>query len=134
MRRLSWTLAVFGLLAGARAAQAQWRGAPEFPRAAAPVVQLGAGAPNGPGWFVPTPALAPNRAHPTWTMSSDDIRRTHWLVGGVVGSALLGIVGASTGMALAGCACAKDALLGFIPGAMIGFPIGALIGGQFPIR
>ena len=65
-------------------------------------------------------------------LDSGSIAPTHWLRGGIIGAALVGVVGAGTALGLSGCRCVDDALLGFVPGAMIGFPLGALIGGQFP--
>jgi len=68
-----------------------------------------------------------------WPRDAGSIRRTHWLEGGIIGGALLGLVGSQfcgMGDARAGVGCYVIAF-SFI-GGCVGFPIGALIGGQFP--
>jgi hypothetical protein len=99
--------------------------------------------------FVPTvnPA-APRYSLPGVVLVSAEPRadsgavpRTYWLEGGVVGGGLVGIGGAVLGAGL--CSnresggqgnCVGATLLGFLAGAALGFPPGALIGGQFPKR
>lgn len=80
---------------------------------------------NSPFWFVPT---APD---------SIRIPPTYWLEGALVGGGLLGLLTASTAVALCGydSPCHNPgfyALGGFTLGALTGFGLGALIGGQFP--
>lgn len=63
----------------------------------------------------------------------DSVRygRSYWLEGGLLGATVMGLVGAATAVAISESHGVDDALLGFVPATMIGFPLGALIGAQF---
>ncbi|HKI94166.1 MAG TPA: hypothetical protein VJ992_02635, partial [Gemmatimonadales bacterium] len=67
---------------------------------------------------------------------ADSVRShgSYWLVGAIVGTAALGILGASAAPYFSGDktnAAFGDVARGFAMGAALGFPLGALIGGQF---
>jgi hypothetical protein len=64
---------------------------------------------------------------------------THWVEGGIIGAAALGILGAALTGGL--CAysdtnrrCTGATIGGGVMGAGVGFVLGALIGGSFPKR
>ncbi len=66
---------------------------------------------------------------PSVGADSTGIRGTHWLEGGLIGGVVMGVVGAGfCGYTSLPCIAAGFAFLG----GFIGFPVGALIGGQFP--
>jgi len=68
----------------------------------------------------------------TVTTDSGGIPPTHWVLGGAIGVTIFGILGADFAMGLGETENVLCGLGGFTLGAMIGFPVGALIGGQFP--
>jgi len=67
-----------------------------------------------------------------------DSARSHgsyWLVGAIVGTAIIGVIGAEGAPYFSGDeanAGVGDYIRGFAMGAALGFSVGALIGGQFP--
>ena len=70
-----------------------------------------------------------------FVLSSDSaaIRPTHWLEGGLIGGILVGLLGSqlcNLSDARPPAACYVEAFI--LTGGAIGFPVGALIGGQFP--
>ncbi len=66
------------------------------------------------------------------TDSTRVYRRSYWLEGGVVGAALMGLVGAQIAHSIAEPRKSRDYVGGFVGGALIGLPVGALIGGLLP--
>ena len=99
-----------------------------------------------PGWSAAQFRLQPGAAAPAHlapsylTASGGDsavIRPTHWLVGGTIGGGLAGIAGGALAVGFCGmdgpCRDPGTAALGgFLIMGLLGFGIGALIGGQFP--
>jgi hypothetical protein len=85
-----------------------------FPTAAAPV------------FTVPWAAMDSQRVIPP----------TYWLEGGVIGGVVVGALGASLAAGFCGYSdsqqgsCADDTIKGAFWGAVLGFSVGALIGGQ----
>ena len=64
---------------------------------------------------------------------SGTAQRTYWLEGGTVAGVLAGVAGAGLVVGLSEREkCAGNTALGFGFGAAVGFPVGALIGGQIP--
>ena len=74
---------------------------------------------------LPTPAS-------TFHVDTTAIPRTYWLEGGVVGGTALGLftVAFANGMSEGSGPNLGGDLLAFVIGASVGFPAGALIGGQ----
>ena len=67
-------------------------------------------------------------------IDSVPIPRTYWLEGGVIGALGLGTLAAIGFHGLCESHCARALIGGAAFGAAVGFPVGALIGGQFPKR
>jgi hypothetical protein len=70
---------------------------------------------------------------------STTIPPTHWRTGALIGGGALGLLGAVTFIGLCGYdgPCHQPVLAaagGFALGGLVGFGVGALIGGQFPLR
>ena len=65
--------------------------------------------------------------------STKTIPRTYWLEGAAIGGVVMGVftIGFAHGMSESPTGVADDAIA-FLIGAAVGFPVGALIGGQFP--
>jgi len=113
-------------------ARAQWREPPRFASAVvAPTAPMQTAVPPTVSAWREAPLAASGHLHQALSVDATEIRSTHWLLGGLVGSTVFGLLGAATGVGLGECRCVKDALLGFVPGALVGFPIGALVGAQF---
>ena len=113
-------------------ARAQWREPPRFgPTVVAPRAPMPTALPQTVFARPEASLAATGYLHRALSVDAHEIRRTHWLVGGLVGSTVFGLLGAATGVGLGECRCVKDALIGFVPGALVGFPIGALVGAQF---
>lgn len=68
--------------------------------------------------------------------------RTYWLPGAILGTAVFGLLGASLGAGLCSDSdthqstgtCVLAGAEGFLIGAAVGFPLGGLIGGAFPMK
>ncbi len=80
---------------------------------------------------------APTGAEPSLADSAR-IAATHWKTGAVIGGGVLGVLGAWTFVGLCGmdgpCHHATlSAVGGFALGGLLGFGLGALVGGQFPV-
>ncbi|MGE5801386.1 MAG: hypothetical protein ACM358_03945 [Gemmatimonadota bacterium] len=61
------------------------------------------------------------------------IPRTYWLEGGVIGGLGMGVFATMLANGLGeGNTTAAGEAMAFVIGASVGFPVGALIGGQFP--
>jgi len=75
---------------------------------------------------LPTPAMA-------FHVDTTAIPKTYWLEGAVVGGTALGLftVAFANGMSEGSGPNLGGELLAFLIGASVGFPAGALIGGQF---
>lgn len=69
-----------------------------------------------------------------WPTDSASIRPTHWLEGALIGTVLVGLAG--TGFCHLGDSPTWGcyALTFTVFGGAIGLPVGALIGGQFPVH
>ena len=67
--------------------------------------------------------------------STQAIPRTYWLEGGVIGGLGMGVftIMLANGLGEGNTTTAGEAMA-FVIGASVGFPVGALIGGQFPKR
>jgi hypothetical protein len=65
--------------------------------------------------------------------STQAIPRTYWLEGGVIGGLGMGVftIMLANGLGEGNTTTAGEAMA-FVIGASVGFPVGALIGGQFP--
>jgi hypothetical protein len=78
-----------------------------------------------PAWHGRAPAL-PDSVRPD--------RQTYWMVGAIIGTALMGSLGIL--FSGVGCypgeSCLDDAVIGFLIGASIGFPLGGIIGDALP--
>jgi len=99
---------------------------------------------NGPRLALASPALAP--AAPTSLVGASDrlvmadgIRPNHWQEGGYVGAAVLGLLAGSFGAYACRDTdsgqdgnCFLKTVGGAAFGALVGFGVGAFIGGQFP--
>ena len=76
----------------------------------------------------------------TWIgADSTAIRKTHWKTGALIGGGVLGVMTAvfAVGMCSFDGPCGNPVLPavgGFAIGGVTGFGIGALVGGQFPVR
>jgi hypothetical protein len=62
--------------------------------------------------------------------ATDQSPRSYWLEGGLIGVAVFGAIGAVF-VGNTDHPSSTDAAIGFVGGAIIGFPVGALVGGQF---
>lgn len=69
----------------------------------------------------------------TFHVNTTEIPKTYWLEGGIVGGTALGLftVAYANGMSEGSGPNALGNVLAFMIGASVGFPAGALIGGQF---
>jgi hypothetical protein len=91
------------------------------------------------------PALVPPAAHESAPLRTplpqDSVPppkpKTYWLPGAILGVALFGLYGAHLGAGLCegdSGTCALAGAEGFVLGAAVGFPLGGLIGGAFPMK
>jgi hypothetical protein len=129
-------IAVLALLAGsATNAAAQGPGPVRWPRSVS-------GAADGPTSLIRAPlnnAAGTVGDSPRLRLAGDSaaIAPTHWKAGALIGGGFLGLLGAVTGVQLS---CydgpCHNRLLGAVGGfalaGIVGFGVGALIGGQFP--
>jgi len=84
---------------------------------------------NSVPWPSTAGASAPLRPSP------GTLPRTYWLEGGLVGGIGLGVVSAMGFHDLCESSnCTRATLAGFLLGATVGFPVGALVGGQIRKR
>lgn len=60
------------------------------------------------------------------------IPRTYWVEAGLVGAAVLGILGYEIGGLYCEGGCTGSRISGIVVGGSLGFTVGALVGGQFP--
>lgn len=87
--------------------------------------------------FTPRPSRPVGRTIRWSAPDSAAIHRTYWLEGGIAGSAIVALLGATFAVSMChysdtGCVnSGLRALGGFVGGAVLGFGPGALIGGQF---
>lgn len=65
--------------------------------------------------------------------STQAVPRTYWLEGGIFGGVAMGAFGMTLASGLGeGHTTTAGKVVAFLMGASVGFPVGALIGGQFP--
>jgi hypothetical protein len=134
--KLRRALAAFALLAGSAATAAA-----QGPSQAVRWPRLGSYPAQGPQSLFNARLTKADRrvAQPTPAVDSASIPPTHWKAGALIGGGFLGLLGAVAGVQLS-CydgPCHNrllGAVGGFAFGGLVGFGIGALIGGQFPAR
>lgn len=64
-------------------------------------------------------------------LTTRTVPRTYWLEGGIVGGVGIGVLSALWVRGMSESSSTAGTVAGFVLGAAVGFPAGALIGGQF---